>query len=114
MRSRTAEEIYKHDDRFVVKSAGVSDDADVRVSLAMMEWADYIVVMEEMHLEWLRTSFPGEYLQKESNIFCLGIPDEFWFMDQELVSLIKVRFESIYQREITLPGMDAEPFTPPG
>jgi len=98
MRSKTAEEIYKNDERFMVKSAGIADFAEVPVSLELLLWADYIVVMEEMHLDWLQQCFPLTYAHKK--IFCLDIPDLYDFMDQALVFRIKQKFETLYEKEI--------------
>lgn len=102
MRSKTAEELYKNDERFMVKSAGVADFADVPVNLELLIWADYIVVMEEMHLEWLRQYYPITYANKK--IFCLEIPDLYDFMEPELVFQVKQKFETLYQKEIKKEG----------
>ncbi|NIM13801.1 MAG: phosphotyrosine protein phosphatase [Candidatus Aminicenantes bacterium] len=98
MRSKTAEELYKNDERFMVKSAGVADFAEVPVNLELLIWADYIVVMEEMHLEWLRQYYPITYANKKN--FCLDIPDLYDFMEPELVFQIRQKFETLYQKEI--------------
>jgi len=46
-RSKTAEEIFKS--KFNVKSAGTSELANTPLSRELLEWADYIFVMEESH-----------------------------------------------------------------
>jgi predicted protein tyrosine phosphatase len=102
MRSKTAEEIYKNDKRFMVKSAGVADFAEVPVNLELLIWADYIVVMEEMHIEWLSEFYPITYANKK--IFCLDIPDIYNFMEPELVIQVKQKFETLYQEEIKNQG----------
>ena len=95
MRSKTAEEIYKDDERFVVKSAGVDEYAEVPVDLELLVWADYIVVMEGFHRKWLSLNYPVIFSNKE--ILCLDIPDEFDFMDPMLVYLLKEKVESIFK-----------------
>ena len=100
MRSRTAEEIYKIDERFLVKSAGVASFADVPLNLEMLNWADYIVIMEEMHDEWIRQCYPSYYLQKNEKILSLEIPDLYNFMEPELISMIRQNFETLYQQRI--------------
>jgi len=97
MRSRTAEEMYKADRRFEVRSAGVSDDAVQLVNLELLTWADWIVVMENYHFRWIRECFP--VISRHKRVICLDIPDEFWFMDPELVDLIKSRFERVYDEQ---------------
>ena len=104
MRSKTAEEIYKDDERFIVKSAGVAVFAEVPLDLDMLTWADYVVVMEEMHSQWIRESYPVFYSHNPGKILCLDIPDIYNFMDPELVNQIQSKFENRYQEEIK-PGL---------
>jgi len=98
MRSKTAEALYSGDARFEVLSSGTSDAAVLQVSEALLEWSDDVVVMEEMHREWIRKTFPGPASRR--GIFCLNIPDEYWFMDPELVMLIRERFEILWRSEL--------------
>jgi predicted protein tyrosine phosphatase len=98
MRSKTAEALYSGDARFEVLSAGTSDSAVLQVSEALLEWSDNVVVMEEMHREWIRKTFPEPAGRR--GIFCLNIPDEYWFMDPELVILIRERFEILWRSEL--------------
>jgi predicted protein tyrosine phosphatase len=100
MRSKTAETIYKDDERFIVKSAGVADFADMPLNLELLTWADYIVVMEEMHIEWIRQCYPVFFSHRHEQILCLDIPDIYNFMDFELVNRIESKFETRYQEEI--------------
>ena len=100
MRSKTAEEIYKNDERFIVKSAGVADFADVPLSLELLNWADYVVVMEEEHIERIRERYPRFFLRKHEQILCLDILDIYNFMDEDLVIKIQHEFETRYQEEI--------------
>jgi predicted protein tyrosine phosphatase len=98
MRSKTAEVIYKDDKRFEVKSAGVDEYAEVPVNPELLIWADYIVVMEEFHRKWLRLNYP--LISSNKEILCLGIPDEFDFMDPLLVFLLKEKVESILKEKL--------------
>jgi protein-tyrosine phosphatase len=100
MRSKTAEVIYKDDERFTVKSAGVSDTADVPLNQELLNWADYIAVMETFHLEWIKHYDPKFYSQKHEKILCLDIPDIYNFMDFELAFQIQQKFETRYLEEI--------------
>jgi predicted protein tyrosine phosphatase len=100
MRSKTAAEIYQEDSRFMVKSAGVAEFAEVPLNLELLAWADYIVVMEERHREWIEESYPRFYLQHREKILNLGIPDIYNFMDPELVSQLRRKFEPLYETRI--------------
>ncbi len=45
-RSRTAESIFKNDDRFNIRSAGLSQQSERKVSRKDVNWADLVFVME--------------------------------------------------------------------
>lgn len=95
-RSPTAARIYANDPRIEVRSAGVSPKSVRSVSLKDIEWADLILVMEKKHRARLQELFPeAEFPAIES----LDIPDDYPFMDPELIELIKEGVESILQEE---------------
>jgi predicted protein tyrosine phosphatase len=96
MRSATAHEIYKDDHRFEVKSAGTSNTANTVLSKELLDWANSIVVMEKNHRNFIRKHFPDTYQSKK--IVCLYIPDEFDFMQTELISILKQKVEDVYSR----------------
>ncbi len=91
MRSATAHEIYKDDNRFEVASAGTDKEAKTVLSKALLDWADTIVVMEKHHRNYIRKYFPESYNTKK--ILCLYIPDEYDYMQLELVMILKDRIE---------------------
>lgn len=86
-RSPTAEAIYKGRPDTVVKSAGTSATARIKLSAKLVLWADVIFTMEKEHKERLIEKFPLETMEKD--IIVLDIPDEYQFMDTELIDLIK-------------------------
>jgi predicted protein tyrosine phosphatase len=86
-RSPTAEEIFKNEATFSVRSAGTSPRARIRISEKTVHWADLIFVMEKKHREILNTLFPN--LSAEKQIVVLNIPDEYGFMDADLVEILK-------------------------
>lgn len=93
-RSLTAEKIFKDNKRFQVKSAGTDINADTPFNREMIEWADYILVMEKTHRNAIRKKFPDLYLSKR--IICLYIPDEYDFMDKELISIIEDKMKDLF------------------
>ncbi len=97
-RSKTAEEIYKDDKRFITKSAGTDRNAHHRINLEVLNWADFIIVMEKFHRNKIRKEFPDIYNNKR--IICLYIEDEFDFMDEALIELLKFQFEKVYFENI--------------
>ena len=89
LRSPTAENIFLEYPGIEVASAGLNRGADVEVSDNLLVWADIIFVMEKVHLNKLRKKYkPVLNAQK---IICLNIPDDYDYMDQELIHLLKKR-----------------------
>ncbi len=83
-RSRTAETIFRKRQDITVKSAGTTANARIRVNGQLLRWADVAFVMEKKHRDYLLSRFPGEtrYLKIE----VLEIPDEYQYLDPELVA----------------------------
>ncbi len=96
MRSATAHKLYENDERFEVDSAGTDRTANVVLEEWHLEWADAIVVMEKQHHNKIRDRFPQWYGEKP--IVCLYIPDEYVYMQPELIVLLREKFEDVYER----------------
>jgi predicted protein tyrosine phosphatase len=86
-RSLTAERIFDGVDNLCARSAGTEPGARVRVTAGHIGWADVIFVMEQKHLRRLRDKFPEALADK--SVFCLHIPDDYQFMQPELVDLLQ-------------------------
>ena len=86
-RSRTAETIFRNHSKCVVKSAGTEKSARIKVTARLIIWADIIFVMEKRHRQRLSENFPTEIATKK--IVVLDIADEYHYMDDELVELLK-------------------------
>ena len=89
LRSPTAEAIFSDHPIIEVDSAGLSSDAEVPLALEQIEWADLILVMEKIHRSRLNQKF-GAALSKK-RIAVLDIPDEYDYMDPELIRLLRLR-----------------------
>lgn len=89
LRSPTAGEVFRTWPGVGVESAGLSPDADNRVTPELLAWADDIFVMEPIHRTRLTQAF-GPWLRGK-RVVCLRIPDDFGFMDPKLVSLLRAR-----------------------
>lgn len=88
-RSATAERVFCKRTDLDVRSAGLGPDALVRVNERMLDWADVVFVMEERHRLELERMFP-EHAALARTI-TLEIPDEYAFLDPELVKLLHAR-----------------------
>lgn len=94
-RSPTAEAVYQNDPRVQVASAGVSPKAQRRVTEKLLRWADLVLVMEPSHRRRLHEQFP--VLAPELRIEVLDIPDDYEFMDPELIELIRASVEPLLE-----------------
>ena len=92
MRSRTAESIYSDDSRYDVKSAGISKNAQVKLSEDLIIWADIVFVMENKFKDIIVDLYPIEFIS--TKIVSLDIPDTYYYMEPQLVELIKSRVNS--------------------
>lgn len=97
LRSPTAESIFAGIDGFEVRSAGLNNDAIVSTSPELVEWADYILVMEKSHRNKLKKKYK-KHLNKQ-RVICLDIPDEYEFMDEGLIKLLKNRLEVFFRNK---------------
>lgn len=87
-RSRTAEHIFKNDNRFNIRSAGLSPKSDRKISENDLNWADLVFVMETGH----RSKIRGLYRHLElPTIEVLNIADDYEFMDEELIEILTDR-----------------------
>jgi predicted protein tyrosine phosphatase len=86
-RSPTAEHVFTNYPDVDTDSAGTNSDAEVRVSTEQILWADIIFVMERTHLKKLNTKF--QTALKNRKVICLGIPDHYQYMQQELVDILQ-------------------------
>jgi predicted protein tyrosine phosphatase len=86
LRSPTAEAVFATWPDVETDSAGLDNDAIVRLSPEQIEWADLIFVMEASHRNRLGKQF-RPYL-KGKRVIVLGIPDDYAFMAPELVALL--------------------------
>ena len=88
-RSPTAEAIYRNRADLNVRSAGTSATARRSVNAGDIRWAEHILVMEHKHKERLKEKFAVELGRKKIHV--LDIPDDFQFMDPDLVALSALR-----------------------
>ena len=86
-RSRTAETIFKNNQKHNVKSAGTENDARIKVTEKLISWSDLIFVMEKRHRERLKEKFGS--LADTKEIIILDIQDNYKYMDPELIEILE-------------------------
>jgi predicted protein tyrosine phosphatase len=89
LRSPTAEQVFASWPGVEVASAGLNIGAENPVTPELLQWSQLIFVMEKAHRNKLLSKF-REHL-RDKRIVCLDIPDDFDYMDPELVRLLKAR-----------------------
>lgn len=89
LRSPTAESVFADYPGVEVDSAGLNNDAEVPLSHEQLEWADIVIVMERAHRTRLNRKFGSVLAGKR--IAVLDIPDEYDYMDEALIRILKVR-----------------------
>jgi predicted protein tyrosine phosphatase len=92
-RSPTAEAIYRDDARLSVRSRGTANAAARPIRESDLAWADLVLVMEQKHQIRLRAAFPA--MTKRLAIHVLHIPDDYAYMEAELVQLIRMAADPI-------------------
>jgi predicted protein tyrosine phosphatase len=89
VRSATAERLFCKRPDLDVRSAGTSSDAMVQVNARMLDWADVVFTMDDGQRRALQQMFPQH--PSLTQLVCLQIPDEFTFLQPELVTLLEQR-----------------------
>jgi predicted protein tyrosine phosphatase/isopentenyldiphosphate isomerase len=107
-RSLTAETIFKDVSTWEVRSAGTEQSARIKVTAGHVGWADLIVLMEKRHKERLQQMFPQALTEKQC--LCLFIPDDYEFMDPELISVLQRKLRPYISQPAPLPFMSEEIF----
>ncbi|MEH3113597.1 low molecular weight protein tyrosine phosphatase family protein [Pedobacter terrae] len=88
-RSATAEAMYKNHPEHQVRSAGTEPSARIKINSKLIIWADLTFVMEKKHKQRITERFTDEVYEKE--IITLDIPDDYQYMDRELIEEIDLK-----------------------
>ena len=89
LRSPTAEQIFADHPEIETSSAGTNHDAENPLTGELIEWADLIFVMERVHRNKMQKRFRSSLNGKR--IVVLEIPDEYEFMDPDLITLLRAK-----------------------
>ena len=88
-RSATAETIYQNHPVHQVRSAGTEKSARIKLNAGHIRWADLVFVMEKKHKQRIVANFPE--VAEDREIIILDIPDEYQYMDDELIEEIQMK-----------------------
>ena len=89
LRSPTAEQVFSRRGDLEVDSAGTNHDAENPLTVELVAWADVVFVMEKAHRSKLQRRFRAALGSKR--VICLDIPDDYEFMQPELVRLLEMK-----------------------
>src|SRR4051794_20637732 len=92
-RSPTAERLYANTPGVKARSAGLSHLARVQLTEELIAWTQVIIVMERRLRTLMRRRFAAALSGRE--IVVLDVPDDFQFMQPELVALLRERLEPL-------------------
>ncbi len=87
LRSPTAEQVFAAHPGVACSSAGTNHRADNPLTPELVDWAELIFVMEKTHRDKLQARFRRHLHDKR--VVVLGIPDDYEFMQPELVDLLE-------------------------
>ena len=96
-RSPTAEKVWSRHPQINARSAGTSPRARRTVTAADIRWADIIIVMERKHQNRILAQFTR--LVQHKPIHELDIPDNYNYMDPELVTELEHRVAALLDLE---------------
>jgi len=88
-RSLTAEKIFNGRNNHEVRSAGTEENERIKITAGHTGWSDVIFVMEKKHQIRIQQKFREEL--KGKKVIRLDIPDEYEYMDEELIDLLESR-----------------------
>ncbi|UBB24620.1 low molecular weight protein tyrosine phosphatase family protein [Pseudoxanthomonas japonensis] len=89
LRSPTAEQVFADWPGVETASAGLNNDAENPLTPELLTWAELVFVMERAHRNKLSSRFRAHLGRQR--IVCLDIPDEYDYMDPELIALLRAK-----------------------
>lgn len=97
LRSPTAETVFGRYSTVHAISCGIDLNSPTPLSGDLVEWADVIFVMEDIHRKKVSKKYRA--LLRDKRLICLGIPDDYDYMQPELIDMLERRV----RRSIDLP-----------
>ncbi len=92
LRSATAETALSEFDGITAIGCGTNKDAITPMSGDLIMWADIVFVMQKSHKKKVTAKF--KELLKDTKLICLGIPDNYDYMDPELIRILESKVSS--------------------
>ena len=96
-RSPTAEILFDQHEHYTARSCGIAPLAHIPVSDELLEWADYVICMEEPHRFVLLNRYPAA---QDKPFYVLDIPDLYQKDEPELVEKLKGKLREVAGVEV--------------
>lgn len=96
LRSATAAHVFSAEPyNFNTRTAGVAIEYALNpVNEALLEWADHIFLMEDVHFQQLQELFGDNLIEEYTKkMTVLNVPDNFAYRDERLVKILKLLVE---------------------
>jgi len=87
-RSPTTKRILEEELGINARSAGIHKQAQTQVTQEMIDWADYIIAMDE-RTDGHKTYLENNFAVGSTPIYVFDIPDRFEKEDTELITLLE-------------------------
>ena len=101
MRSPTAADIAASWKGVTTDFAGLSHDADEKLSQEQLAWADIIFVMEARQAKRLKNLLPA--MLRGKRVVTLNVPDRFTFMESALIAILEPKLRAVLgQKQVRL------------
>jgi len=78
--------LFKNHPVHTARSAGTNNNARIRVSQKMIDWADVVFVMESKHRDIIKKRFTIP----DQPVSVLEITDDYQFGDPELIEILRI------------------------
>jgi predicted protein tyrosine phosphatase len=98
-RSPTAERVFRDDPRMSVRARGLSSKSSQQLGENDLSWANIIFVMENKHRSRITRQFRDAI--RDTQLHVLEIPDDYEFMDSELIEVLQDRVEAYFRDQET-------------
>ena len=97
MRSPTAADLVSGWLGIMADFAGLSTDADEKLSVEQLGWAHIILVMEARQAKRLQ-ALHGAHLRGK-RVVTLGVPDRFAYNDPDLIALLTPKLRAVLRQD---------------
>lgn len=95
-RSRTAEYMFKNDQRLSIRSVGLSPKSERQINVRDITWSSSILVMEQRQKTRILQSFRHLPLPP---IKVLDIRDDYEYLDPELMEMLTEKINALLKTE---------------